>query len=253
MITAIAKAKDKVGFGWRDVPEWPNILVTNHRYNIVKNQNIRQDYLRLVKCYFNDDSDDIPSEGIDFNVDTEEIYISQLLEKIGGDKRYTIMVCPGTRWKNKQLPMETLIEFLKDIYHNDAVSFLLVWGNDKERYYVDQINKHFSSHCMIVNKLSLPVLQRLMSRVDLVIAMDSLPLHLCGTTQTSSFSIFGASLAEKYKPFGARHYYFQGKCPYGEVFDKRCSRLRTCKNGDCVGKVTIKQLKQIWDGIKYCR
>jgi heptosyltransferase-1 len=37
MILSQARGKDKVGFGWRSVPEWPNLLFTNRRFNPAQN------------------------------------------------------------------------------------------------------------------------------------------------------------------------------------------------------------------------
>ena len=73
-----------------------------------------------------------------------------------------------------------------------------------------------------------------MASVDMVIAMDSLPLHLAGTTETPTFSIFGASSANKYKPKGKKHLAFQGTCPYKRTFERRCPVLRTCSTGACI-------------------
>ncbi|SCA63497.1 hypothetical protein SCG7086_AS_00250 [Chlamydiales bacterium SCGC AG-110-P3] len=94
----------------------------------------------------------------------------------------------------------------------------------------------------ILPRLSLPVLQAVMNRVRLVIAMDSLPLHLAGTTSTPTFSVFGASSMQKYKPLGGIHHGLQGECPYNVSFEKRCARLRSCKTGACIRSLTGKQV-----------
>jgi heptosyltransferase-1 len=90
-----------------------------------------------------------------------------------------------------------------------------------------------------------------MDSVDLVVAMDSLPLHLAGTTKVKTFSVFGASLASKFKPAGKKHLTLQGHCPYGRVFEKRCPILRTCPTGACIrsltGKAVFNAFKLQWD------
>ena len=67
--------------------------------------------------------------------------------------------------------------------------------------------------------------------------MDSLPLHLAGTSGTATFSVFGASSAQKYKPLGIAHQAVQGVCPYGKVFERRCPVLRTCPTGLCIKSI----------------
>ena len=54
LITLFAKAKDKVGFAYRSVPEKPNLLATNHRFEVPPGINIRARYLHVVQSYFND-------------------------------------------------------------------------------------------------------------------------------------------------------------------------------------------------------
>ncbi len=90
--------------------------------------------------------------------------------------------------------------------------------------------------------LSLSLLQNWMRSMDLVIAMDSLPLHLAAEANVPTFSVFGPSFAAKYSPMGSKHVSIQGVCPYGQVFAKRCSILRTCKTGACMKNITAEQL-----------
>jgi heptosyltransferase-1 len=96
-----------------------------------------------------------------------------------------------------------------------------------------------------------------MSKMDLVVSVDSLALHLAGTTQTPTYSIFGSSLAKKYQPLGLIHESFQGACPYGKKFEKRCSILRTCSTGSCIKDLTFKELtyhfSNWWEKIQLCK
>jgi heptosyltransferase-1 len=94
----------------------------------------------------------------------------------------------------------------------------------------------------ILDRLPLPVLQNFMAAVDLVIAMDSLPLHLAATTSTATYGFFGPSLGLKYQPQGPQHHAFQGCCPYGQIFAKRCPALRTCPTGACLREANGEQL-----------
>jgi heptosyltransferase-1 len=71
-----------------------------------------------------------------------------------------------------------------------------------------------------------------MKGMDLVISMDSLPLHLAGSLNIPTFGVFGPSSAQKYNPSPSPA--FQAACPYNEVFMKRCPKLRTCPTGACL-------------------
>ena len=236
LITWMAKSPIKVGFGYSTVPEWPNALFTNRRYNPPIGKNIRDDYLFMIE-----EMEEGNSAGITLNVSPQEKrLIDQILsapELQGGEK---IMICPGSNWTNKQLSKESLLALLKKIYRGHNCSFLFVWGSEAEKRIVEELALAFPHHCLITKKMSLPALQNLMGRVELVIAMDSLPLHLAGTTATPVYGIFGASSAHKYLPKGSQS--FQGKCPYNKTFEKRCPILRTCPTGSCIKDLDVNLL-----------
>lgn len=234
LVTALVKSGKKVGFGSTTVPEWPNRLFTNTRYNPPKGQNIREDYLFLVKSFFSDFSHE-EEQGVCLNISTEEAKcIQAILENPVVSQGMKVVVCPGSNWTNKQLTVDCLAQFLSRMTNHYQSRFLLSWGSEEERIFVQQLHQRFPSQSLIIPKMSLAALQNMMSHADLVVAVDSLPLHLAATTATPTFSVFGASLADKYKPIGKRHIAFQGACPYGKTFVKRCSILRTCSTGSCI-------------------
>lgn len=232
-VTALAKGTKKVGFAFANLSEWPNVLVTNRRFLLPKGLSVRDEYLHLAKAYFKDFSPFEP-DGVVLKISSEQQQqVQKLVEFYRSFALPLVMICPGSQWQNKQLSNEGLKEFLSLFTAYRRSFFLFLWGNDKEREVADEMHKNFELSAL-VDRLSLPQLQNLMSHVDLVIGMDSLPLHLAATTQTPTFSLFGASSAQKYRPMGALHSSLQGCCPYGVVFDRRCPRLRTCNTGACI-------------------
>jgi heptosyltransferase-1 len=232
LILSQVRSQRKIGFGKTSVPEWPNMLFTHERFNPSIGNNIRYDYLSLVTASFNEDVSSV-NETILLKISKEEqIALDGLISQFKDHQRPIVAVCPGSAWRNKQMTLETLKQFLFLLSNDLKCSFLFVWGNPEERKLVEQLQ--FPDRSFIADKMALPMLQNLLSRCDLVIAMDSLPLHLAGTTTTPTFSIFGASSAVKYKPLGTQHHTFQGSCPYGREFAKRCPILRTCLTGACI-------------------
>jgi heptosyltransferase-1 len=239
LITWLANGAVKVGFGWDTVPEWPNLLFTNRRFNPPLGKNIREDYLYLIQ------QTDLPSieRGSVSRLKItpqEQAKLDQILHHPFLQRGKKIMVCPGSIWTNKQMTEASLTAFLQKIDQSLNPSFLLVWGSEAERAVVQNMALAFPGRCLVVDRLALPTLQNLMAQVDLVIAMDSLPLHLAGTTSTPTYGVFGASSAAKYKPIGSQAY--QGACPYGKTFEKRCPILRTCPTGSCIKDIPIDPL-----------
>lgn len=220
----LTRAKKKIGFGWESVSEWPNVFFTHQRFNPPKGKNIREDYLSVVQSFFKDPAP--------FKEPLQDLKIEATsllkLEEIFSCR--PTLVCPGANWKNKRLDSKTLLEFLKKLNRGP---YFFIWGNEEEREEVQKLSAEFPGS-KVLEKMSLPVLQQAMKRCQLVVAMDSLPLHLCGTTSTPTLSFFGPSSSQKYAPKGKQHQSVQGICPYKIEFEKRCSKLRTCPTGACM-------------------
>jgi heptosyltransferase-1 len=225
LITWMARAKVKVGFGRKSVAEWPNLCVTNKRWDPPVGQNIRDDYLFLAQAHFSDTKPfDDPSVQLSIS-EEEKLEIDALL-----NGRPTLLVCPGSNWRNKRLPNGKLKAFLSRYRDHDL---LLAWGSEEEERRVRALGIG-----RLLPKVSLPALHYLMSKVNLVVAMDSLPLHLAGTTSTPTVAFFGSSSLEKYNPTGSQNSAYQGACPYNRTFEKRCPILRSCPTGSCIRDLT---------------
>ena len=226
LFTLLAKAQEKVGYSRHCVPEWPNLLATNRKKRVDLNQNVRSAYLQLVDCH----ADDNP---VLLQLTEDE---KARLETILASKA-RVMVAFGSKWPHKMLSEQTLQQWLAKI----NVPFLFIYGNNSEKEGAERLSAQFPGSGA-VGELTLPLWQALMAQMDYVIAMDSAALHLCGTTNTPSFSVFGPSMASAYKPLGRQHGHFQGSCPYQRTFAKRCPILRTCETGACMKDISADEL-----------
>lgn len=226
LITGLARGKLKVGFDWNSVSEKPNLLFT-HRHTAIKSGlNAREEYLALAEEGLGIAAKSFP-EGTLLNLGREDLEkLRQFCEKKEPLKH--IMVCPGSLWPNKKVLKEDLSAFLQKIPES---KFWFLYGSVQEKLEAEAFCKSLENS-EILGGLSFPLLQHLMREMSLVIAMDSFPLHLAGEAGTATFSIFGSSSSHKFKPLG--HPSFQGKCPYGQTFVRRCPKLRTCKTGACI-------------------
>lgn len=244
LINWCVKCPKKIGFGFSTVSEKPNLLFTNRRYNPPKGKNACEEYLYIAQNALGDFNFEI--EGVKLKIsDQEKGKVREILEhphlKGEGPK---VMVCAGSNWPNKVVGKETLRAFLTTVADQLQGRFVFVWGTVDEKELAQELSANFSQNSCIADKLALPTLQNLMAELDLVVAMDSLPLHLAATTPTPTYSVFGASAASKYKPLGKRHEAYQGSCPYGRTFERRCPILRTCPTGSCIKDIQGDQLFQ---------
>lgn len=238
LVTWLSKSMNKVGYGKDLVFEWPNLLVTHYKFTPPKTVNVREENLFLPRSYLKDDQPFV-DPGVKLLIKKkEQKQVDEILNKLPSKQQ--IMVCPGSAWKNKQMTPQALTSFLKTI--PDA-HFLLTWGNEEEKKFVEQLQASLENS-QIIPRLSIPALQNLMASLDLVVAMDSLPLHLASTTSVPTFSVFGPSSAAKYQPFGKQHTSFQGRCPYNRTFSRRCPILRSCKTGACIRSLNGKEVSE---------
>jgi heptosyltransferase-1 len=242
VVTLCAKAKIKVGFGWKSLREKCNLLATDKRYSFPADMNIRLKYLGLVQEHCGD-AGEWKAQEVRLKISQEEEQrLDKICREIGILKRLKLMVCFGSKWPNKRLESSALERFLKKIASRDAPFFVFIYAGEEEKVLADRLASLFKESSACVGDLSLPLWQALMWKMDGVIAVDSAALHLCGTTKTPSFSIFGPSLASRYKPLEERHLAVQGRCPYGKVFPTQCPILRTCSTGACIRQLEVDEL-----------
>lgn len=236
LILSQVRAKNKIGFGLKAVSEWPNIFFTHRRYNPPQGHTIRDDYLFLIQSFLKTTEPFLEKEILLQISSKEKSGLEQFLDP--HKHLFRVLVCPGAAWENKRVSHETWISLLKNIEQKQGSYFYFLWGTEKEKLNALELASHFPKQGCLLERFSLPVLQNLMNEMDLVIAMDSLPLHLCGTTRTPTLSFFGPSSAEKYRPQGNSHISYQGECPYSVLFEKRCPNLRRCPTGQCIKNIS---------------
>ena len=226
ILTALARSKEKIGMAFSSAPEWLNSLFLTHRYPLNQNSPISFQYLSILEQHWKIKKNLIPENFLFKISQKEEEWIASILRE---NKK--IMVCPASRWENKKLSFSNWIEILTK---ETPCHFYFAWGTEKEKKEAEAFHRYFLSSSTLLPKVSLPVWQRLMDTMDSIYSVDSSALHLAGTTKTPTYSFFGPSASKIYKPPGKQHRAFQGECPYGKKFVKRCPILRTCKTGACL-------------------
>lgn len=233
-VTFLARAKEKIGFDSTHVQERINLLATTRKIPLAKTLNAQMKYLQLIQRYFNDDAIFLP-QSISMNLTfLEKSRLETLLANRSLKVPMRLMIAAHSRWPNKEIQVEALCSLLTHISIQYSVCFIFVYCTESEKQQADYMTQRFKSQSLSIGELSLPLWQSLMSQMDGVICVDSAALHLCATTNTPSFSIFGPSLAERYRPIGLQHFSVQGSCPYQLQFWSRCPLLRKCATGACL-------------------
>ncbi len=221
-----SRGKKKIGWQSSECAEFGASFAYTQKISTQGIVSARERNLKLVQRAFDDDSNFVPkSHFLRLNPDEEQFVQSQVHEPFW-------MICPGSKWQNKVYPFEKLVEVLKSLKNHP--NFLFVTGGGVEARLVQDAFPN-DRHLILP---SLPALQHIMSHAELMIGMDSLPIHLADSVGTKTFALFGPSLSQVYFPPNDNRAVFQGSCPYGKVFDRRCPILRTCPTGACIRDVS---------------
>ena len=238
-VTWFARAVAKVGYGLRSTSEWPNVFATNQRFDPPPGLPVRESYLTLVKNYFHD-LRPFEASGID-------LHLTEAQEKALSHERArwpatapVWIIAGGSAWPNKMCRAETMAHVLRYIRETYGAYFIFVAGTGEELRTAGFLAGEFLQSSHVLFRPDLPVLQQMMGHAAAVLAVDSLILHLAGTTATPTFGLFGPSHAHRYAPPGSGH--FQGQCPRNVSFHHRCPHLRTCESGACLKEADVDEL-----------
>lgn len=231
LFTLWAQSPYKVGYSWQNLPEKSNWLVTTAKIPTDMQKNVRSRYLSLVQGFFRDD-EPFAAKAFSFSLTEEER--EHVAKKIIPSSTKHIALCCGSNWPNKCLKDPAILSLCQKMREMEPCHFYFVWGNPQEKERGERLASHFPEDASTVGNLNLLELHAFLASMDGIVAMDSAPLHLAALTETPTYSFFGPSRLEIYKPLGSFHQGAQGRCPYGVSFAYRCPKLRTCPTGACM-------------------
>lgn len=240
LIVVFLKTKKKIGFGKKTVKEWPNLLATNFKVNQDSSNNIRLQYLEVLQTFFGDRS-----------TPNLAIFAPRLQkhEKIRLDRfqfspsRKKVMVAFGSKWSNKQIGLDFLKDLLASLTEDHFVELYFIWGSEKEKMIAHELQQHLRGSS-VLPYLNFPLWKAVMQEMDAFIGVDSAALHLAGVSDLPTFSFFGPTKAEIFKPIGEKHFHHQGSCPYSIHFQKQCPKLRDCPTGACLKDISLDSMNQ---------
>jgi heptosyltransferase-1 len=181
-------------------------------------------YLSLVKGYFKDlepyDEDRVLLEGE-----------GNLPFSLKG----RVLIAPFSKWESKEIPLDTIRYFLEKL-EAKGYQFCLIYQGNEEGAKAKNVVEGLSQTILLGN-CSLVEIQKGAKEALGAICADSALLHLFSLAGVPLFSLFGPSSGSIYSPKGQKDEYIQGVCPYLEIFEKRCSLLRSCKEAPCLRKL----------------
>lgn len=243
VVTFFSRGRHKVGLAWKDLAEAPNFLFTHHHIPMDRGKDMRQRYCSCIENFVKTKS--LSSDYKRFFTPSWQRMdgtLKKTVDELVFTQNIGSILAPGSAWKNKRLSKEccnSIIQWLKEEGVSERVG--VIWGDEAEYTFARELVEA-NSNLVLIDRVQLPQLAYLLSRVQFVISSDSLPLHLAYWVNTPTFSLFGPSSARIYAPDA--HAFWQGTCPYGVHFNKRCPVLRTCETGACLSHFPPLELKR---------
>jgi len=243
-VTFMARAKVKVGWGYKNAPEKIASVVLDYKVNPTRQLSMREQYLSIPRGYFHDEAPFIPQPLV-LRL-TQEMQ-ERAFQEIGRwpKDRPIWIISLGSRWKNKTCDADEMASVLSSLQKEKNIYFVFTAATTQELNEAGTCLRKLP-HSLpgnVLYQIPLPVAQHLIGSSARFIGVDSLMLHLASTTRTPTFSIFGPSSAHLYAPGHVGDIAHQGICPYGTTFIKRCSNIRTCPTGSCIKQIKAKQLE----------
>ena len=230
--TGLARAKVKVGFGFKSARERLNCLFTDKHVNYPKGLNLRIQYLQMVSHYFGDEAN-IKNKKPSLQLsDNEKTRVKTFVEKLSSP---IAIVATGSTRTTKNLDVETFLAFLKEVGEQKGYYWIFVWANEKEEIAAHFLQKQFPQNSVVAPRLSFGELGYLMQHSEIVFGMDSFVLHFAEFVGCKTYGFFGPTVGVHAAPIvGPHHNFFQSPCPYGMKFVVRCPKERSCKDVACM-------------------
>lgn len=252
-ITLSARAFRKIGFAWKDLSEWPNGLATKEKIPVFREKQgyASSRYLRLVQGFFKDSEPFIFRPFSLALSEEEKKEVSQLLSHSALQTGPILMVACNSRWQTREMSQTQLVSFLEEVQKKYGFSFLLIYGNEREKERAHLLHHRFPCSSIIAGKMSIPAWQALMQGCQAAVVVDSSSLHLGIFCALPTFAVFGPSSIQIYNSPHPRHGGIQGPCPYGTPWTTRwanhCPKMRNCPTGACVKEMALDTILKSFD------
>ncbi len=236
LFTGFSGAEQKWGFDSDGVREWPNLLATNHKISLQRNEyHIADRALAVARAAF-PDGKDVPTCGPLYpTVDAADRMEQYVAANLPADHP-VVVLHPGTTWTTKCWPAAYWQELARALA-DQGFSPLLTWSGDEEHKLAVQIAGEGGEGIFIAPEMQLDELMALLQRVDCVVGGDTGPVHIAAATGTPTVSLFRATDARRNAPREGPHVALQAPQSCSPCLRKECGYDRSCAESITVTRV----------------
>jgi len=131
-------------------------------------------------------------------------YIEAFLQKNNIQK--FIAIHPGTSAtaKSRRWPASKFAQ-LADRLYDEGYQIIFSGAKEEEPIIEKILPQSTKNHISLVSKTTLSQLLELFKRAQLVISLDTGPLHLAASSGTPTLGLYGANIPVKWGPYGPQH------------------------------------------------
>ncbi len=163
-----------------------------------------------------------------------------------------ILLIPEARWKTKLWPLNYWREFLrltKDLRKKYAFYLIGGGGEEEIKIWAEEREREFSNLFSWIGKLSLREVVYLMKRAEIVVTVDTGPMHLASLLNRPILALFGPTSPQRTGPWSEYSYVLQSQLPCVPCFKRSCKEL-TCMQ-ELFPQRVDKKLREILESIRH--
>ena len=120
------------------------------------------------------------------------------------DDDFVVGICPSGGWASKRCDPEKFAEIARELINRFRVKILILWGRSDEED-AKEIDRLLHNESYLAPDTSLQELAALISKVKVIIANDSGPMHISTAIGTPVLSLHGPTSPYMQGPFGEGH------------------------------------------------
>lgn len=199
LITFFSGAQYRFGFKFRGRNYAYNIKAEG-RGGIVHNVEFNLDALRALEIPVN-------SKSLYLNINiVHEEFAEKFIKGNGLEDKKLIGISKTGGWESKRYKVNDYIELINRLNEKYDVSFLIFWGNEKEKYDSEIIRNGIKkNNAYVIPDSPIRYLGALIRKCDLVIGNDSGPLHIAVAMQVPTLGIYGPTNPRLQGPYGDKN------------------------------------------------
>ena len=244
ILSFMSGARWRIGRFADDGPVWRNSLFTHlvkpqnelYEYSTLHNFNILAPF-QLLRL-----EDPTPKLVLTAGINRRAAHI--LRSEGIPDNRPIIALHPFSRWSYKEWPIDNYGALIDYIRSRKKCSIIITGSSgDVERFAELDLDNKGDVYCL-TGKTSLDELAGILRKCDLLIGIDSAPIHIAAAVGTPTVTIFGPSSPTCWAPRGEHHDIIFKDLPCIPCRQKGCNNSESSR---CLKELTLAEILPIID------